>query len=669
MKPVRKYMVVIGIVLISGFGISNGQTGSLEEPRLTTLFKNANGSRRALVGDADMQHASRSVPSQVIVREVASPLVVGRARRVPSEYPTIQAAIDSASTTDTVLVADGVYYENIRFKGKRLIVASTLVTTGDTSHISKTIIDGSRTTIPDSGSVVYFIAGEDTNSVLCGFTIRGGTGTRKVYTSGWIDRDGGGILIVGSGAKLVDNNISENTVTHQFPVGGGVAVSGSPLLVMERNTIRSNRVYSPNGQAIAGGMDLEGTTTAVLRHNAFEQNVAWTDGPYNAVGGALYCMGAFDYLAGHYVMEHNSFEGNVAFAPKSTQFVTFGGGVVAAYVTLEFRNNRVVRNLVQGARSVRVMGGGVALETDGPQYTGDMQVTGNYIAYNQVLDGLDGSGGGGIGMYYEHPLIENNIIVHNSAPYGGGVEVFIPSGASSGVDAPVLVNNTITFNRATTNNGGAIASFGAWTPKVVNTIAWGDTASTELYAAAGSSMIVLYSDIEGGYTGAGNIDEEPLFVAGDSLYNLTAESPCIGLGIDSVLIAGAWYRAPGQDFDGHLRARPICPQKCDIGAQEEQITVDVNPGMAMVTAYELEQNFPNPFNPSTTIRYGLPGRVHMTLTVFNTLGQQITTLIQGVQGPGFHEVSFDGSNLPSGVYFYRLQAGDFTQTKRFVLVR
>ena len=85
--------------------------------------------------------------------------------------------------------------------------------------------------------------------------------------------------------------------------------------------------------------------------------------------------------------------------------------------------------------------------------------------------------------------------------------------------------------------------------------------------------------------------------------------------------------------------------------------------------FRLEQNYPNPFNPVTTIRFGIPARLHVTLTVFNALGQQVATLLNGDQEAGYHDARFDGSGLASGVYFYRLRAGDYIDTKRLILVR
>ena len=115
------------------------------------------------------------------------------------------AAIDAATNEDIVLVADGTYYENINYKGKAITVASHFFIDGDETHIENTIIDGSQPIDPDSASVVYFISGEDTTSVLCGFTITGGTGT---YIATYNDVSGGGIILWPSGGKICNNIIA-----------------------------------------------------------------------------------------------------------------------------------------------------------------------------------------------------------------------------------------------------------------------------------------------------------------------------------------------------------------------------------------------------------------------------------------------------------------------------
>ncbi|MCE1187869.1 MAG: T9SS type A sorting domain-containing protein [Ignavibacteria bacterium] len=85
--------------------------------------------------------------------------------------------------------------------------------------------------------------------------------------------------------------------------------------------------------------------------------------------------------------------------------------------------------------------------------------------------------------------------------------------------------------------------------------------------------------------------------------------------------------------------------------------------------YELMQNFPNPFNPVTTIRYQLPERAFVTLAVYDITGRKIAELIRGEQGAGRHEVNWNASSMASGVYLYRLEAGTFSQTKKLILLK
>ncbi|MFW9952195.1 MAG: T9SS type A sorting domain-containing protein [Candidatus Thorarchaeota archaeon] len=90
---------------------------------------------------------------------------------------------------------------------------------------------------------------------------------------------------------------------------------------------------------------------------------------------------------------------------------------------------------------------------------------------------------------------------------------------------------------------------------------------------------------------------------------------------------------------------------------------------SLPSSYLLSQNYPNPFNPSTIINYQIPEINFVTLKVFNALGNEITTLVNEEKPVGEYEVNFNGSELPSGVYFYRIQAGDFIETKKMILIK
>ena len=136
-------------------------------------------------------------------------------------------------------------------------------------------------------------------------------------------------------------------------------------------------------------------------------------------------------------------------------------------------------------------------------------------------------------------------------------------------------------------------------------------------------------------------------------------------------IDNVWKDVPGQVLDSAANA--VTANSANLFSflalvPAAATVVEGNPNF-VPTRISLEQNYPNPFNPSTTIRYGLPGHVHVVLDVFTILGQKVAELVNADMEAGYHEVQFHGDKLGSGIYFYRLQVGDFTETRTLVLTR
>ena len=163
---------------------------------------------------------------------------------IPADQPTIQQGIDASVNGDTVIVQPGTYIENINYNGKNITVASLFLTTQDTTYISETIIDGNQ-----NGSVVTFESGEDSTTVLAGFTIQNGTGKEFTITSnGWIYYvyKGGGIYCKLSFPEL-KNLIVQNNISNK---GGGFFIENNPdeelnqNLMIENCMIRNNEAES-----------------------------------------------------------------------------------------------------------------------------------------------------------------------------------------------------------------------------------------------------------------------------------------------------------------------------------------------------------------------------------------------------------------------------------------
>jgi len=155
-------------------------------------------------------------------------------------------------------------------------------------------------------------------------------------------------------------------------------------------------------------------------------------------------------------------------------------------------------------------------------------------------------------------------------------------------------------------------------------------------------------------------DQTPVIVIADSAQN----SGALLWTVPGTLAPGAAYRISLVSLTD-TTVTSSSAQEFSI----ENAVLSVASSAGLPRSFALEQNFPNPFNPSTTIRYALPLRASVVLAVYNMLGQQVSALIKGMQDAGLYEVRFDAAGLASGMYFYRLQAGTFTETKRLLLIR
>lgn len=133
--------------------------------------------------------------------------------------------------------------------------------------------------------------------------------------------------------------------------------------------------------------------------------------------------------------------------------------------------------------------------------------------------------------------------------------------------------------------------------------------------------------------------------------------------IKSKNVGGAIIWAIGQDYSA--QRQPLLEV---IGQRLYNVTaVNAEPGAVLPARYELQQNYPNPFNPSTHIQFVLGDRNYTTLTVYNMLGERVSTLLQREMQPGTYSLEWNAGSLPSGVYFYRLTAGAYSSVKSMVL--
>jgi len=435
----------------------------------------------------------------------------------PADFNNIQAAINYSSHGDTIIVAEGRYFENINFNGRNITLTSTDPCNPDV--VAATIIDGSQ-----NGSVVTFHSGEDANCVLNGFTITNGNA-----------ESGGGIYCV-------------LPFSPHPPPPPPKPVFHGPMI---KNCIISNN------SAIKGGGMLNRESSPTLKNCLFSVNSA-------GLGGGICNEGFF-------MREMNPILTNCIFSGNSA---TAGGGM------FNFESNPTLTNCTFNENSASGYGGGMENGGSSPSLT------------NCIFTNNSAEFGGGISnilvIRESRPILTNCTFSGNSARRrGGGMFNVGPPGSEIKI-GPTLINCTFTGNLALgdhiASGGGMYNDEGHYTT-VINCIFWNNVS----YGISGSSVDVTYSDIEGGWSGQGNIDTDPCFVSPgywadtndpnisaepndpnavwiDGDYHLIPGSPCIDAG-DPNYVAG-----PNEtDLDGRPR---VIGSRIDMGAYETPIFAD-----------------------------------------------------------------------------------------------
>jgi enterochelin esterase family protein len=493
----------------------------------------------------------------VIILGLIPFLLRAAAIKVPEDQPTIQAGINAASYGDTVLVADGTYHENINFKGKSITVASYFIMDLDTSHIDSTI-NGSQPSHPDSGSTVSFISGERATSILSGFTISGGSGTTLAPVLEDA-RGGGGIFCWNAGPTITHNLIIDNVIdSAPIVIGGGIMASadiGGFYISIENNVIKSNSLEA-DSVAVGGGIHvgfyslisgnkiLQNTVTSrlvaagsgVLGLNLFAN---WGNVDFNnnivsqnqSVAGAE-AYGAVYFEFSDVVVEHNTIKDNTLNSGE----LGWGTGLI---ITETEGNSRVVKNTITNNKTIsgECRGGGILTIL-----TFDLRIQENQIKNNLATYGA------GIGTWYSSPTIQGNLIVKNKAKEGAGVWInWFPfdnqpatiknhfGKMSRDSQTPVansrgtrtfLMNNTIADNEAMESGGGVSTNLGS--AEIMNSIIWNNTAPADSQIKGVTG--VSYSNVQGGYNGLGNLNQDPLFSDTTDYYLSPSVSPVIDAG-------------------------------------------------------------------------------------------------------------------------------------------
>ena len=425
---------------------------------------------------------------------------------VPTDYLTIQDAIDNSVNGDTVSVLSGTYMENIKFNGKAITIRSQ-------AGSATTVIDGAQ-----NGSVVVFDQNEGSGSVLDGFTITNGSGTmfNNILC-------GGGVADVSNSSYPTSPSIVNCIITgNSSYLGGGIFLQGGLIY----NNLVTGNTAQRTGGGVFNGWGYQ--SSLIISDNCILNNSVTCDPVLNCgEGGGIACNSCPITL-----IHNNEISGN-SILSSGTCYCRGGGIYISGNAHDRYY---VIHNTIHENKIMAGLGGGLFIDINHYGTYSRDHIHGNIISFNTIVN--DGLGGG---FYARDTDFTNNLIVNNksgSSSKGGG-GILIPGN----IDI-LFYNNTVANNSAT--SGGGLFIYGDYLDETVNirdSIIHSNTATYSYQIALEkwqTKLSIHHSDIEGGSSGitsfnpnnpwhtwgAGCIDADPIFTSGASGNYLLQQDPC-----------------------------------------------------------------------------------------------------------------------------------------------
>jgi hypothetical protein len=474
---------------------------------------------------------------------------------------------------------------------------------------------------------------------------------------------GGGMFFQGSSSTVKFNTIENNTANE---TGGGIEFGQMDVSLIDSNTIKFNTALLSGG-----GIGMHNGSKPTISNNIIANNSA------DSTGGGIFCFDNSNGKILHNILKYNE--------------ARYGGGIHCYH----YSNPTITGNTID-SNLANISSGGIRCKS----YSSP-QILNNTITYNVVEDSL----GGGIGcVEYSSPEIMYNTIRHNKAELGGGGIVCYDN------SSPAIKYNSIDSNNVTSGYGGGLFCGENSRPDIVGNnfsdndctllggdifVWWGCTVkidSNEIHGSnsnqslsslfiVGTSSVVSYNSITN-HAGNGirlwadysNIYNNEIAGNDTGVVCVVGSNPTINYNYDPSVTVNAsnnWWGDPkGPGGLGPGAGDEVSKfVDYDPWLTNSITNVESESDQTMATDYVLFQNYPNPFNPVTTISYGVPVKSHITIKVYNVLGKEVVTLVNEEQASGKYQVVFNAINLASGIYFYKLHAGDFIKTKKMVLTK